>query len=360
LSYSVKADSIFSHFLTPIKEITLDCSDPKSQFGSYDKILYDPQNKIVCILDDYYHPGVYVFDVHGKFMGKLGREGHGPAEYISPSDFCFSSDKRIALIDRTQSKILIYRYDGQFLKYLPLRIPKNGRKYSIYPDALSYEQQTFFVFTRYNPTGDFLIHKFDSTGKYLGSFHRMTNRFQYGPEIASLNQIIGVTKRQIYFAKLFQPDIFLYDFGENLERVYTIQHTTATHSRLIKQLDRTIAKAPNKKGFDFHTTRNELLHKLEHIEFLDLSDKYIFVKNPQKYMLFTRDGSCLYQLDLKDYNADGGHRFPPDDPKVHFLLSGLYPRGRWENGIIFCGFPPLEARSLTPKIVVYEYQSGKK
>jgi len=360
LSSSAKSDSIFSHFFTPVAEISLDCSNPESKFGSYDKVLYDPEIKVVCILDDYYQPGVYIFDTHGNFMAKLGREGHGPAEYISPSDFCFLPGKRIAITDRTQSKIMIYQYNGHFLNYLPLRLPKNGRKYTIYPDALIYSNKTYFVYTRYNPIGDYFIHKFDSTGEYVGSFHQMTNRCRYGPAIASLNQITGVTNRQIYFARLFQPDIFLYNSDENLERVYTIEHTTATHSRLIKQLDRNIANSLEKKRFRFRSIRNELLHKLEHIEFLNLSDRYIFVKYPEMYLLFTRDGDNLYRLNLKEYKITSGYGYPPDDPKVRFLRAGLSLRGHWKNGLIACGFPPLETPSLTPKIVVYEYRSRKK
>jgi hypothetical protein len=60
-------------------------------------------------INDNIFNGIYVFDRAGKFTGKLYKEGNGPGEYLSISDFTVDKEKNtIEIFDRNSKKLLIY------------------------------------------------------------------------------------------------------------------------------------------------------------------------------------------------------------------------------------------------------------
>ena len=55
------------------------------------------------------------FDLSGKFIWKISRQGRGPGEYTRISGFTLT-DKELILLDNSGKKILYYCWSGDFVK----------------------------------------------------------------------------------------------------------------------------------------------------------------------------------------------------------------------------------------------------
>jgi hypothetical protein len=74
----------------------------------------------IFILDDISGIGLFIFDMHGKFIKKIGKTGAGPLEFGKPSAFCISRDeKQIVMYDNWKRRNMYYDGDGIFLKRVP-------------------------------------------------------------------------------------------------------------------------------------------------------------------------------------------------------------------------------------------------
>ena len=57
-------------------------------------------------------------------MNRIGKSGQGPGEYSQA--LCFSVDdmrKQVYLIDSFVKKVLVYSYEGDYLRTIPLEVP---------------------------------------------------------------------------------------------------------------------------------------------------------------------------------------------------------------------------------------------
>jgi hypothetical protein len=67
---------------------------------------------------DHIHGGLFVFDMDGKFIRRIGRKGQGPEEYVFLSDFTVDEAKHeIYLMDLDRKCIMIYDIEtGKYIK----------------------------------------------------------------------------------------------------------------------------------------------------------------------------------------------------------------------------------------------------
>lgn len=64
---------------------------------------------------------LFLFNRDGKFMHKISNIGNGPEEYARLSDFDVNeSMKEIYVLDKSQQKIIVYNYQGEYLKTYPI------------------------------------------------------------------------------------------------------------------------------------------------------------------------------------------------------------------------------------------------
>ena len=87
---------------------------------------------------------LYVFDLDGRFVRKIGQMGRGPGEYIKIIDFTLDIDNKIIyLLDNTKW-IHSYAFDGTHIKKIEIDVPKINTKsiqyYKgyIYADVIDY------------------------------------------------------------------------------------------------------------------------------------------------------------------------------------------------------------------------------
>lgn len=58
---------------------------------------------------------LYIYDINGNFIKKIGNIGQGPGEFIKISDFAINTiSNEVIILDRTGRKILIYNLNGDF------------------------------------------------------------------------------------------------------------------------------------------------------------------------------------------------------------------------------------------------------
>lgn len=143
---TVKKDGIlFSSLLfdgfTPIILET----NNESLIGEICKI--EVHGDFIVILDNVIAKNVFLFDINGNFIRKIGNRGQGPGEYTAPSDFTVDLDnKYIYIYDSNSRKIDCFNIqDGTFIRSVKID-NRAARIYYIqyynnklYADASCYE-----------------------------------------------------------------------------------------------------------------------------------------------------------------------------------------------------------------------------
>lgn len=78
---------------------------------------------------------IFIFDIHGKYINKIHRQGRAPEEYLSITDFNIYQNN-IYCLSRTNRKILAYNDNAQFLNDISLNDWYNS--FYIVNDSLVY------------------------------------------------------------------------------------------------------------------------------------------------------------------------------------------------------------------------------
>lgn len=116
IDISIKKGTSYSGDLIQITEIIKLSEDKDLPIGSIDKITI--ANNRIFILDRTYAKHLFVYDRGGILLFKIGNTGNGPGEYYrSPQDFYINEkNKEIEVFEAESRKIVIYNWDGFFLK----------------------------------------------------------------------------------------------------------------------------------------------------------------------------------------------------------------------------------------------------
>lgn len=105
---SIPLSSYFKGVRTVILETNEDCL-----IGSIDEIqVFD---KHIYILDSNKSKSLFVFDINGKFIRKIGSIGNAPGEYIGPGDFTLDTKNRIIYLCDINNRVHKYDLDGTYL-----------------------------------------------------------------------------------------------------------------------------------------------------------------------------------------------------------------------------------------------------
>lgn len=77
-------------------------------------------NDTIYVLDSRIAKSLFLFNIDGQFIRKIGNTGKGPGEYVSPMSFTVDMDNRqIQLLD--MKKILFFTLDGEFIREIGLK-----------------------------------------------------------------------------------------------------------------------------------------------------------------------------------------------------------------------------------------------
>lgn len=84
-----------------------------STFWDSGMCIDDTNNKIIA---SHWNLGVVEFDMDGNFLRRIGRLGRGPGEYQTTFFYVNPDDERVGVVDISQEKIMVFNYEGTFLK----------------------------------------------------------------------------------------------------------------------------------------------------------------------------------------------------------------------------------------------------
>jgi hypothetical protein len=84
-------------------------------------------------LDNISGNGLFIYDINGKFLKKIGKQGGGPQEFGQPSGFSISSNgDYLIMYDNWKSRMMYYDSDFKFLKKTDVLYRQFG-KFGILP-----------------------------------------------------------------------------------------------------------------------------------------------------------------------------------------------------------------------------------
>jgi len=95
----------------------------------------------IYIFDSDKAKNLFVFDLEGKFIRKIGRLGNGPGEYTKITDFTLDTDNRIIYLRNQDNRVHKYNLDGTYIHTITIQAPNshaffiqyyNGKLYSNY------------------------------------------------------------------------------------------------------------------------------------------------------------------------------------------------------------------------------------
>jgi len=105
----VPPDSLYQGLPDFIKlETTDDCL-----IGNITNILFD--DSLIFVVDKEQAKTVFVFDMKGKFINRIGKVGNGPGEYTHLSVSLNKDKNQVIIYDVAQLKVIKYDYNGNLL-----------------------------------------------------------------------------------------------------------------------------------------------------------------------------------------------------------------------------------------------------
>ena len=122
---SIPVSSIFKNVRTIILETNEECLIGRIHEAQiFDNYIY--------ILDVFFAKSLFIFDIEGKFVRKIGSIGRGPGEYINVRDFTLDTENRFIFLQDQGTRIHRYHLDGTFSKSFAIEIPRFNNNYIQY------------------------------------------------------------------------------------------------------------------------------------------------------------------------------------------------------------------------------------
>ena len=114
---SILYSSIFKNVKTIILETDNDCLlGLITELQVFDGCIY--------VLDAYIAKSLFVFDMEGRFLHKIGSLGQGPGEYLKVSDFTIDIENRFIFLLDYGKFVHKYHLDGTFINTINLQIER--------------------------------------------------------------------------------------------------------------------------------------------------------------------------------------------------------------------------------------------
>jgi len=242
----------------------------------------------IIILDKIIANSMFVFDMGGNFLFRVGRKGQGPGEYSEISDFTIDYDKKlIFLLDYYRQIINVYRLkDGYFLYSINI-FDNNTESYNIqYVDGLCYLDM-FYRKNRNNNKKYMLRSVNIKTGRTI-ELYMDADKYNKG------YNNIGYAGNRVFFTRNKEP-IYMQSFMDTLmvlKNKGPEAYIVLNSNKLVNEKDmkEAIQSKENSYVNSFFFTKNKF-HTLEN--FIE-SDDFILIKfyygNRLQFLYFDKKG----------------------------------------------------------------------
>lgn len=201
----------FSEFAEAVEMIPLEFTD-ESILGEIKKVVLSED--FIFVLERSNSEGIYTFDRSGKFLYRIGNQGQGPEECLALFDFSINEkDKLIYLLDQPRGKILVFTFDNQFVKSIPM---------NYYASLFEYQDGLFYLYTEHplfcDPLYSLVIK--DMNGELVGKYYHILDDAE---KRHTNNCIFRKRENDILFAQDMNDSVFVLSDGK-LSPLYYIDY----------------------------------------------------------------------------------------------------------------------------------------
>ena len=154
---SIPLSNYYKSVKTIILETNKDCLlGMVTEFQAFDGFMY--------VLDMFVSKSLFVFDMDGRFIRKIGNMGGGPGEYIQPWDFTVDMENDVIYLLDYGRRIHKYQFDGTFVQTITPKVENTNIEYIQY-----YNGKLYMSVKAYNPSSaDYSLLEADANnGKIL-------------------------------------------------------------------------------------------------------------------------------------------------------------------------------------------------
>ena len=326
----------------------------KLNVGNIDKICYDKKESLIVVLDKRTNPGVYIYNSSGNYLNQIGALGRGPGEYIAPEDMILIKNmKQIIIVDREGMKIIIYSYNGKYLNQFSTKI---NNDIILFPDAIKYSNERFYIFHLFTTlNGELGVSEFDLNGKYIKSMYNLDARTSRGPVICQFHQLFNLKNNHLFIPSMYSLNIAMYNLenGKLSELCIDNQILDDTGKDDLKKMDYLISKEP---PYNFSRIQISLFNNIEHFNIIKIASSYNFIKTNKSIFLYDKDWNLKFSKDKKEFKIGTKTYSYPRNSKYMHLFTKIV--GSWDDGIICAGYPPSisgEFNNNNPIIRFYKF-----
>jgi len=196
-----------------IPELTIGESegDPNKIFYRIGSVIADKDGNIyVCQI---YDGNIKKFNPNGEYLMTIGGKGRGPAELLMPLFMAFDNSGNLCVLEYGNQRISKFSCSGKYLGSVRLNLPQ------IPFGGFAIDDTGAFYVSVWDREKDKVIHKFSSTGKFLGSFGKavkfptplspsdnMIKRDISRGRLAFFNKELYYSQRNPYEIRIFTTD----------------------------------------------------------------------------------------------------------------------------------------------------------
>jgi hypothetical protein len=212
----LQIDSIFSDITAIPLETNENCL-----ITQVDKVLFYGEK---MLLQDHAQR-LFVYDLRGKFLYEIAKQGRGPGEFSELRDFDIDKDGNIYILQ--YEKILKYNINGKFLQSFPFSFSPTGEIYCNPLDFALKSDGNFYIWggsfgINGNPEGKlFAMYEMTKEGKIINKYFPLKhilngewpNRFSRFGNLIIMNPFFG--SNTIYsFDSISANERYYIDFGK--------------------------------------------------------------------------------------------------------------------------------------------------
>jgi hypothetical protein len=270
---------------------------------------------------------IFVFDSSAALISFIGQPGQGPGDLEYPRDFFIDSGGKVYVVNSAAQRIEVFSPEGNFIKRINLAAPKEI--FYSHPSNIILNQDNR-IFIAYN-ISTHLIDEYQDNGSFVRTLIKRDNPIK----IPGVN--IG-NSSSMYLSKQNQ-DIIHFDYFTGIFQILSQSGTikakfSAYDSLHQNQMSKIIAdiKKSDKpilsiKVFELWSSSFCVNNEGTIFSMLQLRNK----KEPQKFFVFSMDGTYLYQMaipffeyDLVEqmYFYDDTYIFITMNQKIYFSKKG--------------------------------------
>lgn len=283
-----------------IHVIPLSSSDDDAIVGHIDGIYI--QDSKLFVTDLYKAKGVFVFDMSGNYLYKIGRSGNGPGEYASLNDVRFTTE-HVDVLDWISWKYIRYDLSGRFLEEHSLMDVSPSKA------VLRKDGTWLFFFQRYTPDRHFRLVLADSSLKPVDTALPFSNDRSMGP------------------GRVWEEDSLLYYYYHLCDTIYQITENSLSPKYKLSIYD------PGEVERFFEKTKELDLNDFNRALEQDIASYYTFYEADDYYYVLNQKLPEIY-LSLLDKKTLKGKTFLQSDIEQKKLNFPFYIYGVADNWLL--------------------------